>query len=81
MAIIQVAYGVPDDVYVGLETGELTRFGSVVRGRTGFKMHLKEVQIPKTEMSASSRIEQLTPINFEHFRSQTCSGDASYGSW
>ena len=32
-------------------------------------------------MSASSRIEQLTPINFEHFRSQTCSGDASYGSW
>lgn len=32
-------------------------------------------------LSASSRIEQLTPINFEHFRSQTCSGDASYGSW
>ena len=32
-------------------------------------------------VSASSRIEQLTPINFEHFRSQTCSGDASYGSW
>ena len=53
MAIIQVAYGVPDDVYVGLETGELTRFGSVVRGRTGFKMHLKEVQIPKTENSTT----------------------------
>lgn len=34
-----------------------------------------------SELSASSRIEQLTPINFEHFRSQTCSGDASYGSW
>lgn len=34
-----------------------------------------------TYLSASSRIEQLTPINFEHFRSQTCSGDASYGSW
>ena len=33
------------------------------------------------KVSASSRIEQLTPINFEHFRSQTCSGDASYGSW
>lgn len=31
-------------------------------------------------LSASSRIEQLTPINFEHFRSQTHSGDASYGS-
>ncbi|MGM8141877.1 hypothetical protein ACS8BW_12700, partial [Enterococcus italicus] len=26
-------------------------------------------------VSASSRIEQLTPINFEYFRSQTCSGD------
>ncbi len=35
----------------------------------------------KKYLSASSRIEQLTPINFEHFRSQTCSGDASYGSW
>ena len=31
-------------------------------------------------MSASSRIEQLTPINFEHFRSQTCSDDVSFGS-
>ena len=34
----------------------------------------------RTEMSASSRIEQLTPINFEHFRSQTCSDDVSFGS-
>ena len=34
----------------------------------------------KQQVSASSRIEQLTPINFEHFRSQTCSGDVSYGS-
>ena len=34
----------------------------------------------ETHVSASSRIEQLTPINFEHFRSQTCSGDVSYGS-
>ena len=31
-------------------------------------------------VSASSRIEQLTPINFEHFRSQTCSDDVSFGS-
>lgn len=31
-------------------------------------------------LSASSRIEQLTPINFEHFRSQTCSDDVSFGS-
>ena len=29
---------------------------------------------------ASSRIEQLTPINFEHFRSQTFSDDVSFGS-
>ena len=46
---------------------------------------LKEIADSKNatsaQMSASSRIEQLTPINFEHFRSQTCSGDASYGSW
>ena len=40
-----------------------------------------ERQLAFEIMSASSRIEQLTPINFEHFRSQTCSGDASYGSW
>ena len=32
------------------------------------------------KLSASSRIEQLTPINFEHFRSQTCSDDVSFGS-
>ena len=32
------------------------------------------------QVSASSRIEQLTPINFEHFRSQTCSDDVSFGS-
>ena len=32
------------------------------------------------QLSASSRIEQLTPINFEHFRSQTCSDDVSFGS-
>ena len=38
------------------------------------------VKMVRVLLSASSRIEQLTPINFEHFRSQTCSGDVSYGS-
>ena len=51
MAIVQVAYEVPDDVYVGLKTGALKRFGSVVRDRTGITMHLKEVTIPNTENS------------------------------
>jgi len=51
MAIIQVAYEVTDDVYAALATGVLKRFGSVVRCRTGIKMHLKEVPIPKTESS------------------------------
>lgn len=46
-------------------------------GRDGFL----DDELDGRLMSASSRIEQLTPINFEHFRSQTCSGDASYGSW
>ena len=55
--------------------------------KIGFiRIHLEHIKIYKyilcnRFLSASSRIEQLTPINFEHFRSQTCSGDASYGSW
>ena len=49
MEIIQAAYEVPDDVYAGLATGALTRFGSVVRDRTGIIRHLKEIPIPKAE--------------------------------
>lgn len=49
MAIIQVAYEVPDDVYAGLLTGTLKRFGSVVKDQSRIKMHLKEIQIPKKE--------------------------------
>jgi len=41
---------------------------------------VKMEQVTFTYVSASSRIEQLTPINFEHFRSQTCSDDVSFGS-
>ena len=46
----------------------------------GAKVNHKCVHRLMKLLSASSRIEQLTPINFEHFRSQTCSGDVSYGS-
>ena len=49
MAIIQVAYEVPDDVVKGLATGALTRYGSLIRGHTGYKLHLKEVPIPQPE--------------------------------
>ena len=49
MAIIQVAYEVPDDVVEGLATGVLTRYGSLIRGHTGYKLHLKEVPIPQPE--------------------------------
>ena len=44
-----------------------------------FVLYQSPKQIIKV-VSASSRIEQLTPINFEHFRSQTCSDDVSFGS-
>ena len=41
---------------------------------------IASTELTAAEVSASSRIEQLTPINFEHFRSQTCSDDVSFGS-
>lgn len=47
MEIIQAAYEVPDDVYAGLATGALTRFGSVAW--PGIIRHLKEIPIPKAE--------------------------------
>lgn len=45
MAIIQVAYKVPKDIHDGLLSGNLKRFGSVVRDHTGIIKHLKEVPI------------------------------------
>ena len=44
MPIIQVQYEVPLNIYKGLALGELSRFGSVVRGKTGIIKHLKEVK-------------------------------------
>lgn len=46
MAIIQVAYDIPEK-FSGLLVGELTRFGSVVRDHGGIVGHLNEVPIPK----------------------------------
>lgn len=66
MAIIQVAYEVPDDVVEGLATGVLTRYGSMIRGHTGYKLHLKEVPIPQPEnitaVELSIRILRLAEI-------------------
>lgn len=47
---------------------------------TSFCDNLLALVLKNNHLSASSRIEQLTPINFEHFRSQTCSDDVSFGS-
>lgn len=47
MPIIQVFYEVPPDLAVGLATGDMTRFGSVVRGSSQIVAHLKEVQAPR----------------------------------
>lgn len=56
MAIIQVAYDVPNDVAVGLASGELMRFGSVIRNRTGIIKHLKEVSVSKAESSTVVKV-------------------------
>ncbi len=52
MPIIQVAYDVPTEIYEGLISGSLTRFGSVVRNSTHITTHLKEVPLVKEEFEA-----------------------------
>lgn len=47
MPIIQVYYEVPLDIAAKLSTGELTRFGSVVRDSYRIVTHLKEVPFQK----------------------------------
>lgn len=46
MTVVPVAYDIPEDILAGLVSGALTRFGSVVRDRTGIIAHLKEVDLP-----------------------------------
>lgn len=55
----------------------------MIQYRKILELHFKDIsqRTISTSVSASSRIEQLTLINFEHFRSQTCSDDVSYGSF
>lgn len=56
MPIIQVAYEVPADIYLGLMTGSLTRFGSVVRNHVGITKHLKEINMPDSNSSANKLV-------------------------
>lgn len=42
MTVVHVAYDVPEDMFAKLSTGELSRFGSVVRDSTRIVAHLKE---------------------------------------
>lgn len=54
MALIQVAYDVPDEIFAGLVTGDLTRFGSVVRDSKEIIAHLKEVSLPEPDQAADA---------------------------
>lgn len=46
MAIVPVAYDIPEDIHRNLLTGEWTRFGSVVRDGERIVTHLREVPLP-----------------------------------
>lgn len=50
MPLMQVVYEVPDEIMAGLISGDLTRFGSVVRGSTAILAHLKEVEGPALQL-------------------------------
>lgn len=49
VAIVPVAYDIPDDIYAGLMAGTYSRFGSVVRDHKEIVAHLKEVALPESE--------------------------------
>lgn len=53
--IIQVAYEIPEE-FLGLLTGDLSRFGSVIRDSTGIIGHLKEVELPEFDKLNSKKI-------------------------
>lgn len=53
MPVIQVAYEIPEATYAGLLTGQLKRFGSVVRDHRGIIGHLDEVPISEQDYGSS----------------------------
>ena len=61
MSIEQVAFAVPADVASGIASGELTRFGGIVRQANGaIYAHLKEVQVPQSSGGAASKVLSST---------------------
>lgn len=54
MPIEQVTYVIPDDVWAGLLSGQLSRFGSVVRDQTQIIAHLKEVRVPDDQEASAT---------------------------
>jgi hypothetical protein len=58
MSIEQVAFAVPADVAAGIASGELIRYGGIVRQANGaIYMHLKEVvEVPRSSGGAVSKI-------------------------
>jgi hypothetical protein len=57
--ILPVNYEVPPEVMAKLVTGELQRFGSVVRDHTEIILHLKEVAVPVTEEGVASALKAV----------------------
>lgn len=57
MSIEQVAFAVPADVAAGTASGELIRYGGIVRQANGaIYAHLKEVEVPRSSGGAVSKI-------------------------
>jgi hypothetical protein len=55
VVIQQVTYDIPPDIWVGLKSGEFSRFGSVVRNRKEIITHLKEVSLPGASQEGEMR--------------------------
>lgn len=55
MSIEQVAFEIPERIEAGLATGELVRYGGVVRDGAGhIVMHLKEIPTPQFDKALAS---------------------------
>lgn len=51
--LVQVVYDIPDDIYMGLLSGQLTRFGSVVRDHARIVAHVPEVTVRRVAEKAN----------------------------